>query len=99
MTYKILLSRRANYEIIQSIDWYNSQKKGLGKRFYSNISDNIRIVKKNPFAFACRYKNFRCVPLNVFPFILVYFIDEHNIIVISAVFHTSRNPEETFEKH
>lgn len=41
---------------------------------------------------------FRSAPMDVFPFIVVYFIDEPGIIVISAVFHTSRNPKDAYEK-
>lgn len=31
---KVVISPRAVDEITQSIEWYNNQQKGLGKRFY-----------------------------------------------------------------
>lgn len=40
MTFKILISKRASVEIIQSIEWYNEKKSGLGKRFYSKLKDH-----------------------------------------------------------
>jgi toxin ParE1/3/4 len=98
MRYRIIVSKRASIEIIQSIDWYNEQKKGLGKRFFSKLNSVIRIIRKNPHAFEIRYKIYRCAPVDVFPFIVVYFIPEPGRIVISAVFHSSRNPNETFNK-
>jgi len=94
MNYKVSFSLKAVNELNQSIEWYNEQKTGLGKRFYSNVSATIKTIKKNPFAFEMRHKEFRIVPLKVFPFVLAYFVVEPNEIIITAVFHTSRNSDE-----
>ena len=69
MSFKIRFSPKAVKELYQSIDLYNEQKAGLGKRFYSKVSAAIKIIKKNPYAFESRYKDFRTISLNVFPFV------------------------------
>ena len=97
MSYKVSLSPNAVKELNQSIDWYNEQKAGLGKRFYSKVSTTIKTIKKNPYAFELRLKEFRIVPVKVFPFVLVYFVVEPKEIIITAVFHTSRNPDEAMQ--
>jgi hypothetical protein len=33
MKYKVVISEKAIIELNKSIDWYNEQKAGLGKRF------------------------------------------------------------------
>ena len=97
MIYKVIITPKANFEINQSIDWYNEQKAGLGKRFYSKLKTTVKYIRKNPLLFEKKYKIFRCATVDVFPFIVVYFIDNNYTIVISAVFHTSRNSESAFD--
>jgi hypothetical protein len=54
----------------------------------------VSFIERNPKAFAKKYDNVRTAVLNTFPFLVHYTIDEvKNIIVISAVLHTSRNPK------
>ena len=93
MMYETQLSKRAEIELNSSIDWYNEQKAGLGKRFYLKIKSTIKIIKRNPFAFEEKYHIFRCATVDVFPFVILYFIAPQNKIIISAIFHTSRNPD------
>jgi mRNA-degrading endonuclease RelE of RelBE toxin-antitoxin system len=94
MKYKVVISEKAIIELNKSIDWYNEQKAGLGRRFYSYVNKAINTIAKNPFAFELKFEDFRCFPINVFPFVVVYFIEEPNKIIITAIFHTSRNPED-----
>ncbi|OFX21162.1 MAG: hypothetical protein A2033_16515 [Bacteroidetes bacterium GWA2_31_9] len=48
MSFKIQISKKAEIEINQSIDWYNEQKIGLGKQFYSKIKAIIKVIRKKP---------------------------------------------------
>ena len=74
--------------------WYEDQQSGLGRRFLKVVKAQIKALSKNPKAIAIRYDNMRCTVLNVFPYMVHFFIDEENkTLVVSAVFHTSRNPE------
>ena len=97
MKYEIFITQRAHFEINQSIEWYNEQKKGLGKQFYNELKSCIKHIKKNPLAFEKKYKHFHVTPLEIFPFNIIYFIDNPDKIIITAVFHTSREPENSFE--
>ena len=91
--YNVSITQKATIELNQSINWYNEQKKGLGKRFYNKVKEAIKTIAKNPYSFELRYKEIRALPVEVFPFVIAYFIVEPNKIVITAVFHSSRNPE------
>ena len=93
MKYSVILTMNAIDELNQGIDWYNEQKAGLGNRFYTKVVSTIKALSKNPNLFEQKYKNYRGATVSVFPFVVYYFIEEPNTIVISAIFHTSRDLE------
>ncbi|MGD9492618.1 MAG: type II toxin-antitoxin system RelE/ParE family toxin [Bacteroidales bacterium] len=90
---KVVISPRAVDEITQSIAWYNEQKRGLGKRYFTKLRSLIKTIQKTPRAFEIKYENLRGAIMDGFPFIVLYFISDLEEIVITAVFHTSRNPD------
>ena len=92
MVFNILLSKKASIEIEESIEYYNGINKKLGKQFYVELLENLSHIKNNPYLFQIKFDSFREVPLKIFPFIIVYEVLDNSIIV-NAVFHTSRNPE------
>lgn len=92
MVFNILLSKKATAELEDVIKYYSQINKKLGERFYLELLENLNYIRINPFLFQLKFDTFREIPLKKFPFIIVYEIIDHSIIV-SAVFHTSRNPE------
>lgn len=92
--YKSIILRQAKEDIREAAKWYNKQQKGLGKRFTAEVREIVHFIRQNPKASTIRYKNVRVTVLNVFPFLIHYAIDENNsTVIVSAVLHTSRNPE------
>jgi len=82
-------------EYIQAaVDYYNSRKPGLGKRFYNNIDKHFNYLKRNYTLFAIRYDDIRCMPVQKFP----YMITKQKLISIKAVFCTYENPEKWVER-
>lgn len=91
--YEAILLRLARQDISDVAKWYNSKKKGLGKRFTKEVRSIVKFICKNPETFEIRYDDTRCAVLKVFPYMIHYTIDEENkAIIIVAVFHTSLNP-------
>ncbi len=92
--YKAVILPLAKQDIKEAATWYNSKQKGLGKRFTKSIRDKILYIRQNPSSSSIRYDVTRCTVLDVFPFMIHYSVnDEQKTVVISAVFHTSRNPD------
>ncbi len=92
--YKIVITNSAKEDIKEAAKWYNRQKKGLGKQFLTYVKEKVFSLKTNPFICQNRYSRIRTAVLKHFPYMLHYYVDEiQNLIVIIAVFHTSRNPE------
>jgi toxin ParE1/3/4 len=93
MAFKVVLDPRAIEDIQESIDFYEDQEPGLGKRFESLLHHHLTTISKSPY-FQVRYDDVHCLPLKKFPHMIHYTIDrEKKIIQVMAVFHTSLNPE------
>ncbi|MFY9150663.1 MAG: type II toxin-antitoxin system RelE/ParE family toxin [Prolixibacteraceae bacterium] len=83
----------ANQDIKDSASWYELQQKGLGRKFIGEIREKVYFIRQYPESFTVKYGNIRTAVLINFPFMIHYFIDDINkIIVITAVLHMSRNP-------
>ena len=92
--YEPIILPLAKEDIREAAKWYNKKQKGLGKRFTAEVRENVHFIRQNPKASNIRYKNVRTTVLNLFPFMIHYTIDEKDkTIIVSAVLHTSRNPE------
>ncbi len=93
MSFKISYSQGFYFDLQQSIDFYNSRKKGLGTRFFKTVKSQIAKIQKNAYGFQIRYHNIRCSPLDKFPYMVHYWINqESNTIIIIALFSDFRNP-------
>lgn len=94
MAYKIIVDPTAGLDIIESIEWYNKAQPGLGIKFYKQVLAVFKTIRKNPLAFAIRYKTCHTANVKKFPFMVHYFIDDpKKIIVVTSVLHTSRDPK------
>ena len=92
--YKSIILPPAQEDIREAALWYDEKQKGLGKRFISQVREKVHFIKQNPQTGSLRYDNVRTMVLNVFPFMMHYTINENSeTIIVSAVLHTSRNPE------
>ena len=93
--YSSVILPLAKEDIREAALWYNQQSRGLGKRFTNEVRDRVKFIRQNPTACNIRYDQVRTAVLKVFPFMIHYIIDETTkTVIISAVLHTSRNPEE-----
>lgn len=94
MSYTIKLLPEARLDIIESIDWYNEQKEGLGKLFYHSVKSRMNYIKKNPQHYQISYRNVRNAQVHKFPYQVHYQIEEATkSIIVLAITHTSRKPQ------
>jgi len=93
MVFKIKILPLAENEIDESIEFYESRSKGLGKQFLSYLKSYLKVLKTNPELFEIKKEpGYRELTLVKFPFVIIYEIFGNEVIVYS-VFHTSRNPQ------
>jgi len=97
--YKAIILPPAKQDVKSAAHWYNKQEKGLGKNFTKQVRKKIKYIKKNPKTIAIRYDNTRTALVNVFPYMIHFDIDEpKKLIIISAIFHTSRDSEKWHQR-
>ena len=90
----LVFRRVAEKEFDKAIAWYERQRQGLGREFRAIMDQTFDRISGNPEAFPkIRGEVRRAVVLRRFPFV-VHFLVEARRIVILAVFHTSRDPEQ-----
>lgn len=82
---------KAELELAKSINWYEKRSVKAKDAFLAELFTTIDAIILNPNRFQKMNNNFRFVPLNKFPFNIVYTLHEGNVFIIS-IFHNSRNP-------
>lgn len=93
MRYKLIITEDAENDIEIANDYYELKQKGLGTKFVFSIRNCLKLIAKNPYAFAKIYLEIRKVNTKKFPYSLYYTIEPENEITLFAVIHHSRNEE------
>lgn len=93
MVIKIIFSQNALNQTFEVVAWYDKQSKGLGKRFFQVLQKGYSTIRKNPY-FQIRYKGVRCLPLEKFPYMIHFIVDEEeNRILILGIKSTHQDPK------
>lgn len=88
MEFTIQIEPEVYQDIQAAISWYEEKQQGLGERFFQTVFQKIENLKINPF-YQIRYKNFRCLPLQNFPYMIHFSVNEESkIVTVSAVLST-----------
>ena len=91
MSYRIVIEPRAIADIQEAVEFYESKREDLGNYFLQIVDEYIESIAANPF-FQIRYKDYHGLPIKIFPYIILYFIDDkEKIVFILSVFNTSQN--------
>ena len=94
MAFNIILSEEARRDEIESYQYYEAQRVGLGEEFLNELEHCYTILGEHPhlFSFIDTPHDLRDVKLKRFPFVIIYEISAENVYVYS-VHHTSRLPK------
>jgi len=89
-----IISTFAKEDLSETVKWYESQQKGLGKRFLNEMKEAFDVISKYPTGFQIRYDDYRIYFTKIFSYGVHYkYLAEKNEIHITAIFHTARNPQ------
>jgi plasmid stabilization system protein ParE len=83
----------AGRELREAIDWYESKQDGLGSEFMSAVDRCLDRIALFPSAYSLIYRDIRRATLRRFPYCVFYVVEPDGIVVI-AVLHGRREPEE-----
>lgn len=92
MAFKVIFSPEALTDVFVAMDWYEEQQENLGNRFYEDVISTMGYAVTHPYSFNEKHDNFRELALTTFPYVIIYEIVD-DIVIITAVFHTSQNPK------
>jgi len=76
-------------DLQDAIDYYKEKAENLGYRFADLVDGYFERIASVPTAFAIRYKDIRCKPMATFPYLIMYTVDEVNVL---RVFSTYKEP-------
>jgi len=94
MSFKIILQPRARKELLDAWIWYEEKQTNLGDRFEIEVYKQLKEIEQHPKRYPERKQFFRETKIQTFPYLIIYRIDEEEkLILISSIFHASRNPE------
>lgn len=98
MKYKTIIQLEAAQDFKEAKLWYKKTKvNGLPQRFANAVKSTITNLQKYPTAYAARYKNVRIAHTDKFPYAIHFFID-NDLIVITAIIYSGRDPKLTFDR-
>ncbi len=92
-SYKIIFDEDAKKDLYSHLIYYYKIDKKLGKRFYLLVKKTVSPLSRHPRMAQIRYKNVHTLPVNGFPFLIHFIIDDLlKHVKIIAIIHTSSNP-------
>ncbi len=84
-------------EYEDAVLWYRERSKQASEKFEIAINEKLNEICSDPALYRNAEKYFREALLKKYPFSIVYVIDEiQKIIVITSIFHNSRNPKKKY---
>ncbi|MEA9413593.1 hypothetical protein [Flavobacterium sp. PL02] len=93
--YEIIILLRADLEVDEIAEYYESLSNGLGTKFFNEYQDYVETLKTFPF-FEEKYNIVRTLPLKKFPYTIHFTIDENEKLVsVLAVTSNYQNPNIT----
>lgn len=97
--FQVIFHEEADREYIEAFCWYELQKTGLGDEFRLAVDDALQKITFNPGFFGFSQRPFREISVNRFPYTIVFLLENSKeIVFISAIYHTARNPQNKYRK-
>ena len=93
--YEIVVLRAAKIDLEEIIDWYESQKIGLGLNFFREVQEMFSRLTINPLVYQENFLFVRKAVLFKYPYSIFYAVNEVDLeIEILAILHQRINPVE-----
>ncbi len=97
--YKLKLLEEADKEFEEAAAWYEEKSSGLGVRFIETVRSKLEDIREHPERNTKRKGNFREAVVRIFPYLIVnIFYKNNGAILVSSIFHTSRNPKRKYRR-
>jgi len=92
MSYELIIRPEARTDLLDTFEWYQEQRLGLGFDFKLCIDEVFSKLQKYPSIYKKVYQNIQRAVTQRFPFSVFYIIENNNVIIL-AILHARRDPE------
>ncbi len=93
--FEIIILLRADVEVDEIAEYYESLCSGLGTKFFNEYQDYVETLKTFPF-FEEKYNIVRILPLKKFPYKIHFTVDQNEkIVTLLAVTSNYQDPNTT----
>ena len=93
--YEIVILLRADLEVDEIAEYYESLSNGLGTKFFNEYQDYVETLKTFPF-FEEKYNIVRILPLKKFSYTIHFTVDEkEKVVSVQAVTSNYQDPNIT----
>jgi plasmid stabilization system protein ParE len=89
--YRLVVWLRADLDIAEALEWYESRQPGLGVTFLEQLKATYDRIAASPLGYQKLRGEIRRAVIRRFPY-AVYFIVEDSLIVVTAMLHLRRDP-------
>lgn len=83
----------ADADLVEARVWYGLQRAGLDVKLMQRIDETLQRISSAPRRFPLIHRHLRRAIVRQFPFAVFYEITKNEIVVF-AVFHSKRNPNQ-----
>jgi plasmid stabilization system protein ParE len=96
MSFRVVIEEEAEREFIEAVHYYDKSQPGVGQRFARDLRAFFKVVCENPERFRLVGQISRQVRMpKPWPYSIFFAIKhETSEVIISTIWHHSRNPEE-----
>lgn len=89
--HKIVFTSRANSNILDAFNYYESAQKDLGNYFLDSLENSFISIESSPDIYKFVYKSFQQAKIKRFPYVIVFECRSEEILILT-VFNTYQNP-------
>ena len=97
MSRRLIVRPEAEAEITNAFDWYEDRVSGLGSEFLLCVAAVFNAILRSPQQFPQVHNIVRRALTRRFPY-EVFFVEDHERVVVLSVFHAKRDPKRWRER-
>jgi toxin ParE1/3/4 len=88
--WRLVIRPRAEADLHEARDWYESQRAGLGAEFIAELEAALQALIRDPQRYTVYYRGFRRMFVHRFPYKLFYRLEGDRVIVF-RILHARRD--------
>lgn len=86
----LVLTEHAELDLLETRDWYDQQRLGLGDDFMFAVDVCFAQIERTPEAFMFSHGQVRKTFLKKFPYVVLFRVTREEILIVGCL-HTSRD--------